>query len=260
MNLRSMNRGWAGIAVLLGLSAATATAQPNTALDFDGVNDYVQIGDPLSLTGPLTFEAWVLVRSATGPSSILSNRFNTGYLFDIWDNGATVQLRLIFDCCTRGAADFAPYMNTWTHVAATWDGTATDLYINGTRVGGGTYFGPNSPSTTNLTLGLRQFSSYFDGGMDEVRIWSAKLDQVTIQTWMSKVLTNAHPDYASLEANWRFNEGAGESVASEVGSAALEGRLGSTSSADDSDPLWIGSGATPVRTTSMARIKGLYGQ
>ena len=33
-------------------------ASPNKALDFDGTNDYVDVGD-FSLGGSLTFEAWM---------------------------------------------------------------------------------------------------------------------------------------------------------------------------------------------------------
>ena len=38
----------------------------NNALDFDGINDYLEVLDPISITGPFTIEAWVRVRDGAG--------------------------------------------------------------------------------------------------------------------------------------------------------------------------------------------------
>lgn len=250
----------AAAAVLLGFCVPAAPAQTNFALDFDGVDDYAEIGDSLSLTGPLTLEAWVLVRSGTNPSTIVANMFGTGYALDVWDDGSSVVLRLAFDGVVRGQADFMPYLGTWTHVAATWggSGTGTDLYINGARAGGSAFAGTLGASTQNLRLGSRPgTSTYLDGVLDEVRIWSAKVDGPTLQSWMSSVPTAAHPDFASLEGYWRFDEGSGQSAASEVGPPALTGRLGATSSAEASDPAWT-AGPTSVRPMTLGRLKAMY--
>jgi len=143
MKLRRTPLRWSGVSVLLSLIPATALAQTNMALDFDGVDDYVEVGDPVNLTGPLTLEAWVFARSATNSRRILSNRFGAGYEMDVDDSGPTIQLRLSFDGISRGSADFEPFMNTWTHVAATWGGpekeqtsTSTEYAPGETRLRG----------------------------------------------------------------------------------------------------------------------------
>ncbi len=52
-------------------------ASPNKALDFDGTNDYVDVGD-FSLGGSLTFEAWMQYDS----------RGTWSRIFDFGENGA----------------------------------------------------------------------------------------------------------------------------------------------------------------------------
>ena len=139
-------------------------------------------------------------------------------------------------------------------------GEGTNLYINGVRSGGDAFAGTLSPSTATLRFGQTGFSTgFFDGRIDEIRIWSAQVDESTLRIWMTRALTPIHPNFAALEGYWRFEEGAGQSAASEVGSPALEGRLGDSASEEDSDPAWVASGATPVQPTTWGRMKSLYG-
>lgn len=47
----------------------------------------------------------------------------------------------------------------------------------------------------------------FDGAIDEVRIWNATLDEVTLRQWMHREVNSSHPDYANLVGYWKLNEG-----------------------------------------------------
>lgn len=80
-----------GTLLTLGIMSSPALGLPagNNALDFDGVNDYVEVADPVDVIGPLTIEAWILVRDATTGGRIVTNTWNnTGYDLNIYDGGS----------------------------------------------------------------------------------------------------------------------------------------------------------------------------
>jgi hypothetical protein len=250
------------IGTLMTLGVSVASAQSNFALDFDG-DDYVEVPDPMNLDGPFTLEAWVLVRTATAGGRIISNRAGAnGYTLDVFDDTSTIELRLALNGSNAVTADFTPYMNQWTHVAVTWAGSTemtTLAFINGEQVGQNARSVTINPSPGNLKIGVMEpFIAYFDGLIDEVRIWSTDVDGGTIDAWRSRAVTQDHPDYDGLEGYWRFDEGSGQVTVAEIGSPALDGQLGSAAGSDDNDPAWVASGATPVREISVGQLKERY--
>lgn len=50
---------------------------------------------------------------------------------------------------------------------------------------------------------------FFNGNIDDVRIWSTAVTAENIQEWMFKKLTPEHEDYANLELYYEFSEGFG---------------------------------------------------
>jgi hypothetical protein len=262
------------LSVCLATALATggAGAQSHTALDFDGKDDYVEMGGPLNFNAPFTVEAWVYARSGVGGGRILSNRDGSGgYEIDVNFDGLSTVVRFTFDGIARAVTSFQPYLNTWTHVAGTWagptgapardggGGTVT-LYINGTPVSSGSQSADLAPSAANFVLGKFSGSSFgfFDGRVDEVRVWGATLDGATVAEWMHSHVTPDHPDYAALVASWRLDEGSGQIVESEVGGAPANGRLGSEAGEDDADPTWAASDVVPSRETSVGALKARY--
>ena len=65
--------------------------------------------------------------------------------------------------------------NTWTHLAATYDGATLRFYVNGALVGSQAATGPISTSTNPLQIGGDSlFGQYFNGLIDEVRVYSTR--------------------------------------------------------------------------------------
>jgi hypothetical protein len=65
--------------------------------------------------------------------------------------------------------------NTWAHLAATYDGTTIRLYVNGVQVATGAQTAAISTSTSALAIGANFYGEYFNGLIDEVRIYNRAL-------------------------------------------------------------------------------------
>ena len=72
-------------------------------------------------------------------------------------------------------------LNTWTHLATTYDGTTLRLFVNGTQVGSRAVSGALLTSSGVLRIGGNsQWGEYFAGRIDEVRIYNRALTQSEI--------------------------------------------------------------------------------
>ena len=78
---------------------------------------------------------------------------------------------------------------------------------------------PNSasPFFTNLYYGIGNVDAsaitggtgaYFDGQVDEFRVWNTALSTANIDSWMTREVTASHPNYANLVAYYKMNTGA----------------------------------------------------
>ena len=104
--------------------------------------------------------------------------------------------------------------NVWHHVAVTYSSPTWNLYLDGaldrTLTLGGT-FTPEASSIQHAGVGTAMNSSgsaagFFDGIIDEARIWNVARSQTQIQA--SKNLEIGSPT-AGLRGRWGFNEGSG---------------------------------------------------
>ena len=121
----------------------SVTGQIGDAIDFDGAGDYFDAGSDTSLDDcPCTIAAWVHPDGGTLNEAFVRKgeaAIGPGWIFH-WDSNfhdlffevhrATSRLR-------RSSSTVLP-INTWGHVAVTWDGSTSasniHIYINGTEV------------------------------------------------------------------------------------------------------------------------------
>ena len=141
----------------------------------------------------------------------------------------------------------------WHHVAASYDGTTRTIYLDGNIVASDNPSGPHDvPDASNVTIGVTNpdGGEYFDGWIDELRVWNRSLPQDTIQAWMIKEITPSHPDYAHLVAYYKFDEGTGTIAHDSSSSHANDGVFGNP-------PTWVVA-SLPVELTSFtAATNGL---
>ena len=92
---------------------------------------------------------------------------------------------------------FAPSplpVDSWTHLAVTYDGTMLRLYVNGDEVAEAPQTGTIASSTHPLELGGDSvYGQYFDGLIDEVRVYNVARSADEIRTDMSTPIASGAP-------------------------------------------------------------------
>jgi Concanavalin A-like lectin/glucanases superfamily/Immunoglobulin domain/Lectin C-type domain/Chitobiase/beta-hexosaminidase C-terminal domain len=228
------------------------------ALSFNGTNSFVGTRPiDLRLASGVTLEAWIkptaltnttyseIIRQqgiATDPDWILSFQ-NKGTIlsFGLKTLGVYQELHTAVN-----PADFVD--GAWHHVAATYDGVTKTLYRDGLALASASQSGSISfTGTTNAiaTSPMPWPSEFFQGVIDEVRVWSSARSAVQINGSMLTPLTGSEP---GLAAYYPFDDGVG-TVATD---ATFQGHPGTLING----PVWVVSGVSsfvaPVVLTAPA--------
>ncbi|MEX2565684.1 MAG: LamG-like jellyroll fold domain-containing protein, partial [Cyclobacteriaceae bacterium] len=212
----------------------------NTLMDHSGNNNHATIqntsgvswvtgknGLALSLTGTLnrfatvdhnpsldineeiSISAWIKP-IGKNRKQILSKGDPEGYEFSIFENGK-VEFR--FNRKSEGnnymiqsIADYPTDGKTWMHVAITFDGTTSTLYINGKEDNSISYSPTRILSnTTELQIGAKNSINRWEGDLDEVRLYSRALSDFEIfevfngEVMVPKTPNPIFPDHGATE-------------------------------------------------------------
>jgi hypothetical protein len=218
----------------------------NYSLSFDGVDDYVDMGDPVD--GDLdvgdsdfTLEAFIKVSDGQIDTygSLISKRYGeqgNGYALII-NNAGNVCAEILKLGAGNGYTEFCGNVNVvdaqWNHISVVFDrdDNAT-IYINGIidaseniteQIG-------NIDNDMVFKIGDKSTGSrHYNGLIDNVRIWKRALTQSDIQSYMSTPPTG---NEEGLVGYWNFNEGTG-TTASDATSNGNDGTIyGATWSTD----------------------------
>lgn len=202
------------------------------AIEFDGVDDYIEMGniyDNIAL--PITISLWIYLDPSVpsgalpildsqngsptynGFSLQVTNSPNLGITYGDGRGGNNPAFR------ASKAANVNSITGRWVHVTGVLRNHGDmDLYFNGRNVGGNYEGSTTSPMNSNSpaetmqvgyhfgNLGRRLF---FQGKMDELRIWNKALTQNEIQKDMCRSLTG---NEAGLIGYWNFDETTGNVV------------------------------------------------
>ena len=77
-------------------------------------------------------------------------------------------------------------VNTWSYLAATYDRSTLRLYVNGVQVASKSATAAMAVSSNPLQIGGNTiYGSYYNGVIDEVRIYNRALTQAQIQSDMN---------------------------------------------------------------------------
>lgn len=196
--------------VLLALaisSTAFADVPPGTAIDFDGVDDYVDV--PYNFGGSLTeftIQAWVNCEGTTGTfQSVFSSTGINFVHFQLNNSGNNVIYISPSIAILLPIVPETPY-GSWKHVAIVAKSGASKVFVDGVQLGStNTTTFSSIPIDVNNRIGSGYASGrFFNGQIDEFSIWSRALTQAEIQCQMNITLSGNETD---LIVYYDFEEG-----------------------------------------------------
>jgi hypothetical protein len=182
---------------LVGGATWTNTGRYGKAISFNGSTGYVDIGNAadLQITGSMTWSAWIyatanpaddgqIISKSTGPGWQLKTSPDTGpHTFGVAVSPTSNSITQRYSTTVR-------QLNTWYYVTGVYDATAhtLNIYVNGVLDNGvllGTVPASQYNAPANVSIGRRNAGFYFQGTIDEVRLYSRALTQAEIQADMN---------------------------------------------------------------------------
>ncbi len=203
-NLKLELEGTNGVKELpIALSGKGVGPEVATALHFDGVDDYVDIGDPGLGSNPnATIEFWINPENLSASDMRLMGNL-TGSSSPAFCLGFSNGKIKVWGQQWWEITSSALPKDKWTHIALTFDGTSITGYFNGTAQ----LTRNTSTNFTQLGLGakfLKNWGQQFQGKIDELRIWNRTLTEDEIQHYKDCPLSGTE---TGLVGYWSFNQG-----------------------------------------------------
>ena len=152
------------------------------AANFDGSSSYISCGNPNIDGGNISAACWVyMITSAGGTNYIIS--LNDGAGFADHEIGLATDNRTILYFVAGGNSSLTSaniQLNTWTHLAVTYDGSTITGYINGISIGSVSH--TTKLDRANLTIGARKngtsgYTYYSNCKMYDARIYDHALSK-----------------------------------------------------------------------------------
>ncbi|WP_345013589.1 LamG-like jellyroll fold domain-containing protein [Aestuariibaculum suncheonense] len=182
-------------------------------IDFDGTNDYVTFRNNYdainNLNNDFSIEVWVKPDAVNNKRTVFSRKDfgnNTnGYDFSIV-NGQ-VQFNWFNGTNSGTVTSGANVVDTsrWYHLAVTFDGSTYTLYVDGIELNSANGMVPAStPTNIEALLGAMDQSppndpvNYFEGWMDELRIWNKALTPEHIRQMMNQEIDALGTDVGGI--------------------------------------------------------------
>ncbi|MBA7608358.1 hypothetical protein ES703_15535 [subsurface metagenome] len=217
---------------------ATLTADrfgnPNSAYDFDAIDDYIEVpdSDSLDATNEITIAAWVKpnVNDVTSPIVVkIPESGSEAYWLYGWTSGTQgPRFRIKTTTGYIGDATTTELLSetSWSFIAGTYKGSQAKLYINGELKGTDGASGTINTSSLPLRIGASHGAGivYFDGKIDDVRIYNRGLSESEIKALYAEAAYYPFNGNAQDESG-NLNHGA------VTGATLTEDRFGNPNSA-----------------------------
>jgi hypothetical protein len=199
------------------------------ALSFDGSDDYVEVADSSSLdiTNTITISAWIN-GTYTGNHHVVRklNDTSQGVIYLLRVNGSGILQPALNNGTPYTIFNSTNSLqnNTWYHVAFTYDGNNVKIFINGVLDSTTSYTGNIVTSGNVLRIGRGDPADYFNGTIDNVKIWDRALTAEEIKTdfdpKQSDYQVVLEYDKIYLQGTDRFGKGSQRACIEKMGTEA----------------------------------------
>lgn len=204
--------------ILLG-TPGVIYAQQGAALHFDGVNDYVDLGNISAAnfgTGDFTLELWIKTNHTPVTTVGILSKRSICNCSNFWDVRMSASGTLAVEISTADCAIYNSLHTTfpindgqWRHIAFVRNSGVGTLYVNGVLNNTSPVVPANLSNSDPVQIGrdacsITQYGRYFSGVLDEIRIWGRALSQNEILVNMNCELPTGQTD---LIGYYQFNEG-----------------------------------------------------
>ena len=237
--------------------------QPDFALAFDGIDDFVQVphSASLNITRQFTIAFWLKTGDpAQKWRRILEKGTFDEYYVSFYGTterfGGALRTAVPGGSCMNnllGPSTSAIPANEWVHVALTYDGAITRLFLNGQLEVARTALAAPRNLAKDLIIGAalhgQIYEYHYQGMLDELSLWNVARTEPEVAAMLFTKLTG---DESGLVACYDFDQGGGQ-LLSDLSPMHNNGRLGQSPSEDTSDPAWMVSDR-PKRAGALAKL------
>lgn len=186
-----------------------------THLNFDGTNDHVAVPPTAINNLPQgTIEAWIYPTATILDNQTICAKqsdFENSYAVFSLGGGNAANGKLFYKSKNAGTivSNSTLTANQWTHVAVSFTNTQAKIYINGTldATASGDFSLPDDVTVTATTLGAwlgDAGGQYFQGNIDEFRVWNVALNASDILNTMNCELQSGE---TNIMTYYKFNQG-----------------------------------------------------
>jgi hypothetical protein len=220
-----------------------AAGKFGNAAEFNGTSSYVSINSStsLQLLGDYAVSFWFKTNALSGTQRLVNkdnaNDFSGGWGFSLYSDGT-------FNWSHNDGSNNQNWTinagtisaNTWYNICAVYSDSNNlrTFYLNGSSVGTIATNTNVAASTDNLFFGTYGASSpagqYFNGSLDQVRIFNSVLPQAAVTALYNETTTTAQYDYVSYPVSYNGTPTNITYAAGKFGNAAVFN--GSTSNID----------------------------
>ena len=170
----------------------TTAGKNGGAATLHDTSSWVTVNDAnsLDLTNGMTVEAWVYPTAlGTAWRTVLMKERPGGMVYSLYANESTqlavTQLDIGGELNAWSTSQLP--LNTWSHIAGTWDGSTLRMWVNGISAGSRAVTGALANSTGVLRIGGNGvWNEWFAGRIDDVRVYNHALTQAELQADMAK--------------------------------------------------------------------------
>jgi hypothetical protein len=190
------------------------------SLSFDGVGDYIDLGNPteLQITDLLTISLWVKMSSTTGQSQdclISKDNGSSQRSYTLWGKTSTSSSPIAY--IWNGGTNYSVQATTnieddnWHHVMLVYvPSTSLNIYIDGFLEGSNTTSIPASINNANQNINIGRFGNatfQTASNIDEAAIWSDNLSASANAIYNNGVPNDIASLYPTrLEGYWKLGE------------------------------------------------------